>query len=203
MNSNLIIRRIDQTCDIIGGEDLLIQKGFYHIVGYVDIVRNINELPFEEVLSLLRSLILDGNIYSDFALHLLNGGMLHDKYFEIDENLNPTKNNLNYHLRFDFDSDDDDMSASTMSTEERENMMKIEIKSIEEEAKKAYESNRVSQQLISNHTSENLQKINNITLNTTLDNLDWLGKNILNMSDADYGTFMVLLSEIRSSKNGE
>lgn len=201
MNSNLIVRKIDQTCDIIGGEQLLVQQGFYHVIGYVDIVKKINELPFEEVLSLFRSLILDGNIYSEFALHLLSGGMLHDKYFELDENLNPTKNNLNYQLKFDIDSDIDDMSEATMSTKDREKMLQSEIKSIEEEAKKAYESNRVNQHPSSDYTSEHLQKIHSITLDTNVDNLDWLGKNILNMSDADYGTFMVLLSEIRSSKN--
>ena len=201
MNSNLIVRKIDQTCDIIGGEDLLVQQGFYHVIGYVDIVKKINELPFEEVLTLFRGLILDGSIYSEFALHLLNGGMLHDKYFELDENLNPTENNLNYQLKFYVDSEIDDMSGgATMSTKEREEMLQNEIKSIEEEAKKAYESNITNQHFNSEYTSEHLQKIHNITLDTNLDNLDWLGKNVLNMSDADYGTFMVLLSEIRNSK---
>jgi len=201
MNSNLIIRRIDQTCDTLGGGDLLRQKGFYHVVNYVDIVKKLNDLPFEDILNTLRNLILDGNLYKEFALHLLDGGMLHDKFFELDEDLNQTKNNLNYQLMSELNFEDDDMSEFTISPKERDEMLRKEIESIEVESKRLYESNNIK-----NHTksliqaSEHLVKIREITSNTTVESLEWIEKNITEMSDTDYGKFMVLISKIREYK---
>tara|TARA_R110001592_G_scaffold179925_1_gene421903 strand:- start:174 stop:779 length:606 start_codon:yes stop_codon:yes gene_type:complete len=201
MNSNLIIRRIDQTCDTLGGEDLLKQKGFYHVVNYVDIVKKLNDLPFEGVLNTLRNLILDGNLYQEFALHLLEGGMLHDKFFELDEDLNQTKNNLNYQLRSELDFEDDDMSEFSISPKERDEMLRKEIESIEVESRRLYESNNIKKHTKSLiHASEHLGKIREITSNTTIESLEWIEKNITEMSDTNYGKFMVLISKIREYK---
>ena len=200
MTSNYIVIKIDQTCDVLGGYDLLKQKGFYHVIDYVNIVKKINELSFDNVLNVLRNLILDGNIYKEFALHLIDGGMLHDKFFELDEYFNPTKNNLNQQLKSELNLEYDDMSYSSELKNNAEGFMKEEMDIIKKDYQKLYEST------IKNNTSSTsinkslyLNKIKEITSNTTEEHLDWISKNIIEMTDADYGTFMVTLSKVRES----
>jgi hypothetical protein len=200
MNSNVIIRRIDQTCDIVGGEDVLRQKGFYHIVEYVDTVKKINELPFDDVLNLIRSLILDGSIYKEFALHIINNGLLHDKYFEVDEYLNPTKNNLNKRLKVELNSDYDDVSESLDSQKERSDIFEKEMNVISKDYEQLYESN--SNTIETYNTSKVLECLNTIkslTSEAKEEHIEWIKKSITNMSDADYGKFMVTISELRNS----
>lgn len=201
MNSNYIVIKIDQTCDVLGGYDLLKQQGFYHVIDYVNIVKKINELSFDNVLTILRNLILDGNIYKEFALHLIDGGMLHDKFFELDEYLRPTKNNLNQQLKSELNLEYDDMSYSSELTNNGDDFVKKEIDIIEKDYQKLYESTikkNAPSTLINKSLYSN--KIKEITSNTTQEHLDWISKNVTEMTDADYGTFMVTLSKIRDSK---
>lgn len=200
MNSNVIIRRIDQTCDAIGGGDILKQKGFYHVIDYVDTIKKINELPFNDVLNLIRSLILDGSIYQEFALHIINDGLLHDKYFEVDEYLNPTKNNLNEHLKAELNGDYDDMSEPLLSQKERSDIFEKEMNVISKEYEQLYESNSNTRELYNtNKALECLNTIKSLTSEANDEHIEWIRKNIAQMSDADYGSFMVTISELRSS----
>lgn len=199
VNSNVIVRRIDRSCDILGGIDELKSRGFYNIMGYVEIIKEINNKSFDEVLNIMRDLISDGSVYSDFALHILNDGMLHDKFFELDEGFNPTKNNLNYYFNNDLDIDDS-MSSPYGGNYNAEDSLKKEINSLEEEAKRVYESNVQSANNLSIHLNEDsLSKIENLKIKISPEVTNWIDENIKNMSNEDYGNFMVYIASKRNN----
>lgn len=198
INSNYIVRSIDRSCDILGGIDQLRVKGFYNIMNYVEIVRGINEQPFENVLSILKNLIMDGNVYAEFANHLLEAGLLDDKFFELDDNFNPTKNNLSLHLRLEsYGNDDDGMELDNIShpVVERD-AIKEEIDKIEREARRIYDKNSLKTQTIS--PSINSQALSEIRSKISPEVNSWLESNIKNMSDEDYGNFMVYIAYNRN-----
>ena len=198
INSNYIVRSIDRTCDILGGIDQLRVKGFYNTMNYVEIVRGINEQPFENVLSILKNLIMDGNVYAEFANHLLEAGLLDDKFFELDDNFNPTKNNLSLHLRLEsYGNDDDGMELDNIShpVVERD-AIKEEIDKIEREARRIYDKNSLKTQTIS--PSINSQVLSEIRSKISPEVNSWLESNIKNMSDEDYGNFMVYIAYNRN-----
>tara|TARA_Y100000389_G_C17465994_1_gene525591 strand:+ start:4494 stop:5099 length:606 start_codon:yes stop_codon:yes gene_type:complete len=199
INSNYIVRKIDRTCDVLGGIDELKREGFYKMMGYVEIVRDINEQSFDDVLSILKNLIMDGNIYADFANHLLEAGLLHDKFFEIDDNFNATKNNLSYRLNLN-SYEDDDMGLSVNNVNdsiESKDLIKEEIESLEREARRAYNNNSTQiQNLSPNINSQALSKVQS-TLSPEI--VKWIESNVKGMSDEDYGNFMVYIAYNRNN----
>ena len=197
INSNYIVRKIDRTCDILGGIDELKRAGFYKIMDYVEIVRSINEESFENVLSIFRNLIMDGNIYAEFANHLLDAGLLHEKFFELDDNFNPTKNNLSYHLRLESYINDDEMDLdSASSSKSKSNSIQDEIEKMEKEARRVYNDNLAQIQNISPNI--NGEALNQIRKKLNPEITSWIESNIKNMSDEDYGKFMVYVAYNRN-----
>lgn len=198
VNSNVIVRRIDRSCDILGGIDELKSRGFYNIMGYVEIIKEINNKSFDEVLNIMKGLISDGSIYSEFAVHILTGGMLHDKFFELDENFNPTKNNLNYYFNNSLD-EDDSMSSPYLGEYSAEDSLKDEINSLEKEAKRLYESNTQSSSSLSmNLNADSLSKAESLKEKINPEVTRWIEDNVKNMTNEDYGNFMVYIASNRN-----
>lgn len=199
VNSNVIVRRIDRSCDILGGIDELKSRGFYNIMGYVEIIKEINNKNFDEVLSILKSLMSDGSVYSDFALHILSGGMLHDRFFELDEGFNPTKNNLNYYFNDNL-QEDDNMSSPYFGNYNAEESLKSEIDVLEKEAKRVYESNVHSANNFSIHLNgDSLRKTEELKRKINPEVTSWIDDNVKNMSNEDYGNFMVYIASKRNN----
>ena len=167
-------------------------------MNYVEIVRDINEQSFDDVLLIMRNLIMDGNIYADFANHLLEAGLLHDKFFELDDNLNPTKNNLSHHLRLGVYGDDDMSMNGVSSSTSSKDAIKKEIDSLEREARRVYELNVNATQIQSLAPNINSEVLSEMRKNLTPEITSWIETNVKNMSDEEYGNFMVYIAYNRN-----
>ena len=190
MNSNIIIRRIDQSCDILGGKEKLKEKGFNNIMGFNQIIQQMNEKPFEELWNILKDLILDEDIYKDFAFFVIKNSLLEEKYYELDENLNPTNQNINYRLEKEFNQ----------NTETSEDFISREMKLFENESRTLYESTKQNNQtnININLDSEYQNKIEQLKTKLPPEIINWLKKNIKLLSNEDYGNFMVLMTLFRN-----
>lgn len=190
MNSNIIIRRIDQSCDILGGKEKLKEKGFSNIMGFNQIIQQMKEKPFEELWNILKDLILDEDIYKDFAFFVIKNSLLEEKYYELDENLNPTNQNINYRLEKEFNQ----------NTETSEDFISREMKLFENESRTLYESTKQNNQtnININLDSEYQNKIEQLKTKLPPEIINWLKKNIKLLSNEDYGNFMVLITLFRN-----
>tara|TARA_B100000900_G_C20589096_1_gene720886 strand:- start:2535 stop:2960 length:426 start_codon:yes stop_codon:yes gene_type:complete len=140
---------------------------------------------------------MDGNIYAEFANHLLDAGLLHEKFFELDDNFNPTKNNLSYHLRLESYINDDEMDLdSASSSKSKSNSIQDEIEKMEKEARRVYNDNLAQIQNISPNI--NGEALNQIRKKLNPEITSWIESNIKNMSDEDYGKFMVYVAYNRN-----
>lgn len=192
MNSNIIIRRIDQSCDIFGSEDNLKKKGYNQIMSYSQITQQLNEKDFEELWSILKDLILYGGIYKDFSLHLIEEGVLDECFFELDSNLNPTKNNINYRMNVELEND--------FSIKDENLYSEIDI--LEEESRKLYEHNPTNSNIFNNLnvSMESEKKIKKLKNKINPNVLNWMQENVNKFSDEDFGNFMVLITLLRNEK---
>lgn len=192
MNSNIIIRRIDQSCDILGGESNLRKKGYNQTMGYNQIIQQLNEKDFETLWSILKDLILCGGIYKEFSLHIIEEGVLDECFFELDSDLNPTKNNINYRMSVELEND--------ISIKE-ENLYN-EIDTLEEESRKLYEHNSINSNIFNNLnvSRESEKKITKLKNKINPNVLNWMQENINKFSDEDFGNFMVFITLLRNGK---
>tara|TARA_Y100000389_G_C17380130_1_gene473896 strand:+ start:609 stop:1187 length:579 start_codon:yes stop_codon:yes gene_type:complete len=192
MNSNVIIRRIDQSCDILGGENNLKRKGHNNVMGYFQIIKQLNEKDFETLWSILKELILYDGIYKDFALHLIEEGVLEERFFELDNELNPTENNINHRIVNELESDN--------SFEKNE--LYDEFYKFKENSRKIYEDNSEGNNIFSNLnlSKESEKKISKLKNKINPNALSWMQENIKNFSDEEFGNFMIFITLIRNGK---
>jgi hypothetical protein len=188
LDSNFLIERINSTIRMLGSSSYLEEMGFHNILGYITIVKEINELNFEKVLNILRQLKLKGGIYGAFADHLMNDGVLNDNFFELDDFFNPTINNLKYHLE-NFENKD---------FENLKEQYKKENEILNRQFQNIYENKKEKLDLIV--TSNLEEKLKSLEKKIGQNILFWLKNDIKTMSNEDFGNIMVLIMKYR---NGE
>jgi hypothetical protein len=191
LDGNFIIERINNTIRMVGSASYLEESGFHHVLGYINIVKELNELSFERVLHILKTLKSKGGIYEKFYNHLLKDGVLSDNFFELDELFNPTTKNLNYYLKKD-DFEDSEFNVLQRQLNEQNDILNKRYQMIYEN------ENKLSQESIINSGID--FKLNKLESSIRQDVLFFLKNDIKRMSNEDYGTFMLLITKYR---NGE
>jgi hypothetical protein len=210
INANFIAVRLYRTCDIIGGEDNLLKSGFHNIMGYLQIVKDLNIMSTEQVLGVLVDLYNKEGIYRHFAEHVLNGGVLQSSFFPVDENFNETDKNLRKMFNervggaFYNDSSVDVDSLNKRMEEENEKLRELyeknskiiknaSLESLRNESlKKEYESSG------SNFEDAFKKNIDSFKNKINPEIYNWIINNVPNLSDEDYGMLMSLIYKTRN-----
>jgi len=149
------------------------------------------------VLSTLKNLMMDGSVYGEFASHVLNSGILHDKFFELDENFSPTVKNLNYHLSYDSNGSYNMMGMSNVDNYiKEEDLIKSEIKKMEKQAQELYKKSNANIGLNIKGLNEDVSQ--HIRKKIGPEVCDWIEGNLNNLSDEEYGNFMVYIASHRN-----
>lgn len=194
MNSHFIARRIENSCDILGGQDRLESMGFHNVMGYVSIVKELNEMKVLEVFYIIETLMSMGKIYKKFAYHLVDENVLSDKFFEVDYEFNPTENNLNYLMKKSMynESSESDKSLDSYYTEVEESKFE-----------KIY-----NQLMAENNEDKTIEKLLNYEQNKKIldfsnkidkNVLNWLNFNVKKMSYEEFANFITLINKIREN----
>lgn len=83
MNANLIMKNIDLTIDVFNQNPSYKGKkikdlGFNYIVGYLDIIKKLNEINSLELSIIIKELREEGGQYEDFSKHLTYDGVVNN-----------------------------------------------------------------------------------------------------------------------------
>jgi hypothetical protein len=165
-------------------------------MGYITIMKELNEMEVMEVFCIIEALASMGGMYKSFTKHLLNDEVLADKFFEVDEEFNPTKNNLREMMKKSMYSDEIDDSVDFVKSDEESNLEKL----YKEYQKKELEINpqkKPSTNISNFINKEAREKIHNFKKNLDYSLVNWIELNIPKMSDEEYGMFMTLIAKTR------
>jgi hypothetical protein len=194
MNSHFIARRIENSCDILGSSEKLETMGFHNIMGYVSIIKELNEMEVLEVFYIIEHLISMDKIYKKFAYHLINDNVLSERFFEVDVEFNPTKNNLNYLLG------NSEYKEKTKEEKELESYYKdIEESKFEKVYQEIMSKNLNDKAIEKILKNEHNQKL--LEFSKTIDQniVNWLNQNLKKMTYEEFGNFMALITKIREN----
>lgn len=208
IDSNYIIKSIDQTCALLGGEAKLVNMGYDKVVGYISMISQINRLTVHRLANILHELHKTGGIYSDFAHHILHDSVLHDGFFTFDSELNPADDNLQKMF-------EDLIEEKNVSQKKEEQDNKsIDYRFLYE---KAQESGEILNTNLDSTYDPNFSKDQNKPISASFTKeynnrlegfkqkvdsrvLFWLENNVPNMSDDDYGMLMALIFKMKNEE---
>ena len=185
MNTNLIIKNIDSTIDIFNQNPSYQGKkirdlGFHYIVGYVEIIKSLNEMSALDVSIIIKELRDEGGQYEDFSNHIISDNVLQHNIFE---NLNVEENKIN-----------------TDSSEENKYKLFYEIYSKQNEdlnindyQKEFYD--KIKQDLDSNLIKN--QELESFKNNIDYNIMNWLKENLCQMNSEEFYMFIQIIYKLK------
>ncbi len=185
MNTNLIIKNIDSTIDIFNQNPSYKNKkikdlGFHYIVGYVEIIKSLNEMSALEVSIIIKELREEGGQYEDFYNHIISDNVLQHSIFE---NLSIEENKV-----------------STENFEENKYKLFYEIYSKEnndlntDDYQKDF-YNKIKGELDSNVVKK--QELNNFKNRIDYNVMNWLRENLQKMNSEEFYMFIQIVYKIK------
>jgi hypothetical protein len=210
VNANLIARRIDSTCDILGEENLK-ASGFYHVIGYILILKELNQMSNEMVANIICELNEMDGIYKSFGEHILNDGVLLDKFFELDNNLQDNNTNIKKIIQDKEVKEEENDDNSFLNIEHKFQEENEEIKKLYENNKTAFKNSTL--EILKNESLKQEYELSQNSFNAEFERrindfknkfnptiYDWMVKNIPTLSDEDYGMLMSLIYKLRKNE---
>lgn len=210
INANLIVRRIDSTCDIVGGVEGYKTLGFQKTMGYIQLLRELNNMPNEYVANIIYDLYEMEGVYRLFAFHILNDGVLGDKFFNLNDELDESSDNVkrlfNEKVLKNKNNNEANISLGEVMNKENEDIKKLYEKNNKPFKNASLESMRDETLKNTYNNSQNKFELEyekrkekfKSKINPTIYN--WVVSNVPNLSDEDYG---MLMSLIYKTRNGE
>lgn len=206
-NVHSIARSIDNTCEIVGGEDNLINLGLNNVMNYIEILTSINKMDVHSVATLLYQLHSKEGIYREFSLHILREGILYDGFFTFDEELNPGKDNLEriFEEMISKKPKESEDNIKKMLSEEEDKFKEIYEKNtrrIKSDINYSLKNDDMKNEYESSHNFNKMfdSKINEFKSRFDKRIISWLELNVPNMSDDDYGMLMSLIYKIKKDE---
>jgi hypothetical protein len=185
MNTNLIIKNIDLTVDIFNQNPSYKDKkirdlGFHYVVGYIDMIKSLNEMSALDVSIIIKELRDEGGQYKDFSNHIILDNVLKHSIFEnlnIEENVfsAETFEDNKYKLFYEiYSKENTDLNTSDYQKE------------FYDKIKGELDSN-----LTKNQELENFK--NKIDYNV----MDWLRQNLRQMNSEEFYMFIQILYKLK------
>lgn len=203
INANFIVIRIDRTCDIIGGKENFNKSMYYNVMGYNHIIKELNQLSNQNVASIIFDLHQMGSIYKDFSEHILNGGVLGDKFFLLNDEFEEEEDNIRKIIKEKSGTIKNETFNSEDVLEKENDILKNvynknkklfinKTSHIDDESKEQYDKSAMS----FNSEFEKRKELFEKKINPTIYN--WIQTNVPNLSDEDYGMLMSLIYKTRN-----
>lgn len=185
MNTNLIVKNIDLTIDILNQnlsykDKKIIDLGFHYVVGYIDIIKSLNQMSALDVSIIVKELRDEGGQYEDFSNHIISDNILQHSIFE---NLNIEENTFNAEVS---EGDKYKLFYEIYSKENSDLDINDYQKEFYDKIKGELDSN-----LIKNQELEIFK--NKIDYNV----MDWLKQNLRKMNSEDFYMFIQILYKLK------
>jgi hypothetical protein len=184
MNSDYIIKNLkkakSQTKDFENNFIINLPK-------YGTIINAINTKTTNELLELINELKnKDKELTKGFISHILNPGIISDKFFELDNTFGPTNNNIIKLINNNKEEDFEDFEKN----------IDYNSKLLDRQFKMSFNNNNSFLSSIKNDSYD--KKIEDFYLNKLDNNLKNFVDNVIpNLTDEDFGNFMFLLTKKR------
>lgn len=185
MNTNLIIKNIDLTVDIFNQNPSYKDKkirdlGFHYIVGYIDIIKSLNEMSALDVSIIIKELRDEGGQYEDFSNHIVSDNILQHSIFE---NLNIEEN------KFNINPSDDSKYKLFYEIYSKENY----DLNTNDYQKEFYD--KIKEELDSNLKQN--QKLENFKNNIDYNVMNWLKQNLRQMNSEEFYMFIQIIYKLK------